>query len=487
MTRTKEPGSIFEQMALEVTDRAPMRLAEVFLDAVGRDPDGVPTIRHWRDEWWRWRRDASSYRKASPTEMRCAVRRLLDQVVLRVETEVGADLRPFNPRDRDVFEVLQALPAVDDVLIDGDAPRALREFRPPITTPAGVIPIRGTGPGARSVSLRNGILDLDTSELFAPTPSWFATSSLGTTYDPGAGEPRRWIEFLHSLWPDDLESWGVLQEWCGYTLLSDTTQQKILLMVGPKRSGKGTIARILSALLGPDAVCSPTLSSLGTNFGAQPLLNKSLAIVSDARLGGRVDQAAVAERLLSISGEDGQTIDRKHLPAIHCHLPVRFMLLTNELPRLGDTSGALASRFIVLKLTRSFYGKEDRRLTDQLKRELPSIFLWALAGLRRLEARGYFLQPASARDDVEELERLGSPLRAFLEDRCVVEPDAEVAAKDLYSAWRCWCEDNGRERAGDATGFGRNLRSVLPTIRVSQPRIPGSNERRRVYHGVGLR
>ena len=33
-------------------------------------------------------------------------------------------------------------------------------------------------------------------------------------------------------------------------------------------------------------------------------------------------------------------------------------MLSNEMPRLPDTSGALASRFIVLRLTESFYGKE---------------------------------------------------------------------------------------------------------------------------------
>jgi putative DNA primase/helicase len=40
-------------------------------------------------------------------------------------------------------------------------------------------------------------------------------------------------------------------------------------------------------------------------------------------------------------------------------LPVRFLFLTNELPRLDDASTALASRFMVLRLTRSFFGVED--------------------------------------------------------------------------------------------------------------------------------
>src|SRR5690606_33425381 len=100
--------------------------------------------------------------------------------------------------------------------------------------------------------------------------------------------------------PDDPEAIQTLQEWFGYVLTPWTALQKMLLLVGPKRSGKGTIGRILSAMLGAHNVAGPTLSSIGMNFGLSPLLGKLLAIISDARMSGRVDQAIVTERLLSI-------------------------------------------------------------------------------------------------------------------------------------------------------------------------------------------
>ena len=54
--------------------------------------------------------------------------------------------------------------------------------------------------------------------------------------------------------------------------------------------------------------------------------------------------------------------------------------MTNELPRIEDASGALSSRFIVLTLTQSFYGREDHSLLDRFIPELPGILLWALNG-----------------------------------------------------------------------------------------------------------
>jgi putative DNA primase/helicase len=129
-------------------------------------------------------------------------------------------------------------------------------------------------------------------------------------YDPAAPEPTKWLAFLQELWPDDPESIAVLQEFFGYVLSGRTDLHKILLTIGPTRSGKGTIARILERLLGKPNVAAPTLASLGTNFGLAPLLGKPPAVVSDARLAGpNVHQ--VVERLLSISGEDLLKIDRK--------------------------------------------------------------------------------------------------------------------------------------------------------------------------------
>jgi putative DNA primase/helicase len=92
----------------------------------------------------------------------------------------------------------------------------------------------------------------------------------------------------------------------------------------------------------------------------------------------------------------------------------RFIIISNELPRLADASGALASRFIVLVLINSFYGREDQTLTGRLLTELPGILNWSIAGWHRLIKRGHFLQPGSALDAVRQLEDLGSPIGAFL-------------------------------------------------------------------------
>lgn len=270
----------------------------------------------------------------------------------------------------------------------------------------------------------------------------------------------------------------------GYFLTNDTRQQKLFMLVGPKRSGKGTIARVIEALLGPDNVVGPTLDSFSKNFGLQALIGKQLAIIPDARLERRTN-IAITERLLSISGGDALTIDRKFRDPLTRQLNTRILLLSNELPSLKDASGALASRFIMLRMTKSFYGKEDIGLTDRLLKELPSILNWAIEGWQRLNEYGCFEQPSSSAELIAEFEDLSSPIHAFIRDCCEVKPGAEIELDRLFRKWGKWCDEQGRDFHGIKSSFGRDLRAAVPTLSISQPRRGG--KRIRVYSGIGLK
>ena len=128
----------------------------------------------------------------------------------------------------------------------------------------------------------------------------------------------------------------------------------------------------------------------GAPFGLQSLIGKLLAIVSDARLGGRANEAQIAENILRITGEDLISIPRKFMMEFTARLHARIMILTNELPKFNDGSGALPSRFLILQLTETFYDREDHALGKRLISELPSILNWALDGLSRLMNSGRF-------------------------------------------------------------------------------------------------
>ena len=136
-------------------------------------------------------------------------------------------------------------------------------------------------------------------------------------------------------------------------------------------------------------------------------------------------------------------------------------------------------------LTQSFFGREDLSLLDRLAAELPGILNWAIEGWARLTERGHFVQPASSREAQSDLEDLGSPISAFLRDRCVVDPYRGVECSKLFDGWVAWCRDHNRDRPGTTQVFSRDLRAALPSLAITQPRGEDGTQRR-YYQGLDL-
>lgn len=465
----------------------PHRLATGFL-RTSYPGIGPHRLRWYRAEWVVW--DAGAYQRIPDQDVRAHVAAFVRNEFVKAHalaTKAWQD-KPNKKHDdkpptvrpvtgKLVADVLLALGGIVLLPADTEAPAWIGGPKGP--DPATVLPVG------------NGLLDLAAATagkvncLHPHTPGFFAWGAVPYDYDPAATEPKLWLKFLGDLWPDAPDCIATLQEWFGCTLTPDTRQQKVLMLIGPRRSGKGTIFRVHREMIGAGAVAAPTLGSLATNFGLSPLLGKSVAMVSDARIGGRTDAAVIVERLLSISGEDAITVDRKHRDPVTVRLPTRFMLASNELPRLSDSSGALAGRLIVLPLTRTFYGAEDHHLTDRLLKELPGILNWAIAGWARLQARGRFVQPKAGAGLVQEMEDLTSPVGAFVRERCVVGPGERVEVDELYAAWKSWCEQHGRKEPGTQETFGKDLRAVVHGLVKERPRT--SEGRIHVYTGIRFR
>jgi putative DNA primase/helicase len=271
-----------------------------------------------------------------------------------------------------------------------------------------------------------------------PTLHTFVPNGADWRYDPDAPVPERWRQFLAELFGDKADEIVLLQEWFGYVLSGDRWAQKALLIVGPKRAGKGTIGEVLRRLLGKSMVSSPAINAIGERFGLQDSINKRLLLVSDARLSSKKDTMAVVENLLRIVGNDPVMVDRKGKEPITDQLGVRVMMLTNTLPQFADSSDAISSRFLILQLGQSFFGQEDHQLLDKLTDELPGIALWAMEGYRRLRERGRFDEPESSEQARKDWYETGNPLAEFVKDYCVFPSVNSAKPEDFTDAYNAW-------------------------------------------------
>ena len=134
------------------------------------------------------------------------------------------------------------------------------------------------GRGGEWLSFENVLLNLDTLQTVPHSPEFLNLFSLPFGYDKGAKCPG-WLKFLGDVYEGDAQSIEALQRVFGGNVLPQKIlQQAIILLLGERRGGKGTIGRVLRAMLGGDAVVGADLHTLGGNFGAEHLIGKRVAL-----------------------------------------------------------------------------------------------------------------------------------------------------------------------------------------------------------------
>ena len=309
----------------------------------------------------------------------------------------------------------------------------------------GAQPLPGADSNAVVLPLKNGYLRIDTEsgELALTDPDKGAglTYLIDAHFDPVADAPL-FNKFLEEVLPDrETREW--VQEFAGYTLLSDCRFQTAVFFVGSGANGKTTLAEIVSAL--HRRVVSMQLNAL-SGFKLSPLLDASLVIVDETP--ARIDEQALKSL---VSGGLCQ-VDRKYRDPISFHPTAKWVILGNAMPAVSDQSHGFWRRMPVVPFGRQFDPEEqDPALVHKItSRELSGVLSWAVAGLVRLVRRGQLPPQSEAmlKAQGEGQKESNSVLAWWRDDRAEIDADFETPRQAVYSDYKIWCTENGMSPLG---------------------------------------
>lgn len=466
-------------------DTEPVRAAIGVYRNVFADASGNPNLVRWNGDWYV--RQRARWTLVPDGDMSAALQRiLLCATKLAPDGNGGFAVRPWKVTPAALNNVSTSL---------GHHANLTSKLTPPCYIPG---PPSNLPEPNRIIVFNDGVVDAATGEFIPGVPDrLFNLAHIDADFGSldAVGNPTRWLTFLHSIFGDDADTVELLRQWIYYVLTGDRSQQKAMLMLGPPRSGKGTIVRIMLRLLGLPASdwTAPTLANLSETFGVEQLIGAPLAVFTDVRADrGGVDRAAI-ERLLAIIGNDPQTIQRKHRTAFKGELPTRFMLLSNELPRFIDPSGAMASRFIVVQTKVSFLGNEDTELESKLTEELPAILKWVLGAREKFVADKEFIKNRDTRVIQDDLKLDGSTVRMFLAERCILGEELDVSKAEFRNSYVEWCRDNGysaistRQVNTELRAMASEIPGLKGTSRDDQHKVKFGVRRVEAYKGFRLR
>ena len=321
---------------------------------------------------------------------------------------------------------------------------------------------------------KNGILVGD--EMLAHTSDFFATYCLSYSFDASATCPE-WEKTVEVWLDGDKQRIELLKQWLCYLVSPREDQQRIWVLSGVPRSGKGTITSLVRLLLGADNCSAPLMGQFVSDFGLENSVGKRAIIIGDAHV-GKGDPAGILDKLKSISGKDVIQVNRKNRTQIEARLG-QLIIACNDMADIPDESNALISRYSILNFKKSFAGIEDSMLLERLTKELSGIYNWAIGA----GAFDRFIETEEEVTIKEALVTSANPVRAWALE-CVESGGEGVDKEVLYSSYEKWTELNHTKRKTKGAFF-KTFYQVFPYARDSRKREGGT--RVRIVEGVSLK
>jgi|GEM_PF-3468627 len=457
ITRDIQALAIVVDAEAEPVDLKAQGLAQKFLHDLSPEQNGMPTCIYPKSSGCYYIYSDGKWSTVNDEDMQVRVTRFLHGV---------GDVNVTRTLFKDVAANLKSLVFLDD---GGVQPPYWIEQSDPL---------RATKP--LLVQFSNGILHLgkllgadgdaedgDGIDIFefdqdfyeGSDPRYLNTNVLPYSFDPDATCPG-WQAMLDTVLPRESDGdhrQEVLQEFLGYTLLNGLNPfEAMLIMVGGGRNGKSTVMRVWQAMLGDHNVSHVDFGLLGKDAMLHSMVGKLANFTGELTHMSKPNEATLKQ---IISGEK-LTIDRKYLTPITVAIYAKLVVACNMLPTISDTSDGVWRRLLIMPFNVKIPAAEvNPHLAEELKAELPGIFMWAVEGLRRLMRARYFTECEVCDNQKAEHRRDSNTVAEFLDQACHHNPPHAVTTKGLYRTYRKFTEDNGRLPISN-TYFGREMKRL---------------------------
>jgi len=293
------------------------------------------------------------------------------------------------------------------------------------------------------LNVKNGTLRLKTGELKPHRRSDNITKLAPITYDSKAECPR-WDKFLAQTFGGSKDLTAFIQRALGYAMTGSVREQVMFFCHGTGANGKTTFLRIVQYVLGDYAIqTDPTiLMQSMSGFDSHPtgftdLLKVRFAGASETERGRQLAEALVKQ----LTGDDMIVARRMRQDFIRFFPTHKLWMAANYKPVIKGNDIGIWRRIRYVPFEVTVPEKDrDRELLSKLKREAPGILAWMVRGCLAWQQAG-LSPPEIVLEKGEAYKGEMDVLKEFFEDCTEKRKDGVVPKKELYEAYRDWCED----------------------------------------------
>ncbi len=302
------------------------------------------------------------------------------------------------------------------------------------------------------INLNNGIYVLQSGNLIPHTIDYISTIKLGFDYSQDADCPL-WVRTLNEIFEDDQNKVRTIQEYFGYCLTRDVSQEKALIITGEGGTGKSTVLNTLINLIGESNCSFLSLRHFSNPQKSSVLKNKLVNICSEVPK--RITDFEAEFRII-VTGESLQ-VSPKFIPDYTIKPYCKLVLALNEFPFIDDKTNAFYRRLLIVEFNRVFKeDQQDKQLRNKLMAELPGIFNWAIKGLKSLQNRGFFVIDEYMKRHIDNIKESNNPIVQFINENIEFKLNDYLVKQEVYARYVVWSKENGYLPVG-ANKFGAEM------------------------------
>lgn len=302
----------------------------------------------------------------------------------------------------------------------------------------------------RFVHVANGVIRFtdDGDIQFGPfSPDYFSRNQSPYSFEPEAKCPRFLEELIYPAVSD--EDADLLQRWAGLALFGYNLPQRFMILEGTPNGGKGTLVRIIQALVGIQNSYQLRTECLYERFETYRYRGKTLLIGADVP--GDFLMHKGASMLKVLVGGDPISAEGKGLNGDFQMFGTFNIVMTCNSRlrvRLDGDVGAWRRRLLFVAYEKP---AAEKRILDfdkvLLAQEGNGILRWAMAGFVKLQQEfaeiGDFALSDKQRGRIDSLLAESDSLRLFVRESFEKHEYGDVTVSEFQQAYAEYCADRG--------------------------------------------
>lgn len=305
---------------------------------------------------------------------------------------------------------------------------------------------------AHWINFKNGMLDTLTLELHEHDPKYLSINQIPHDYIYADIRNSIVYDFLIEVLPDK-EDRQMLLQYIGYCMTVDTGLQRFMVLNGIGGTGKSTILRLVSYMIGKSNISNLSLQDLNERFSATNLFGKILNSCADIP-SKAMEQIDVIKK---ITGEDTIKGEYKGGEVFFFNNYAKLLFSANDIPiNLDEKSNAFYRRMLIVKMNKK--GTHIPDLEKRLKDEVGIFINMSVQAVHEMYENGGIAESRNSKDAVVELYKQADTALAFIVDELAIDASGRIERGKLYNEYMKYCSENERSPLSN-TGFYRNLRN----------------------------